>query len=71
MWWRNKKLSLPILEILECLRREIREYRQECNCLLIKEVRENDRKARLLAINKYSIINDELKKLLLKHLIFI
>ncbi|GAB6457610.1 MULTISPECIES: ATP-binding protein [Bacillus] len=41
---------------------EIREYRQECNCLLIKEVRENDRKARLLAINKYSIINDELKE---------
>ena len=29
---------------------------------MIKEVRENDRKARLLAINKYSIINDELKE---------
>ncbi|TKJ03641.1 hypothetical protein FC695_13570, partial [Bacillus cereus] len=39
----------------------IQEITQDCNCELIKQVRENDQKARLLAINKFSIINDELK----------
>lgn len=39
----------------------IQEIQQDCNCKLIKQVRENDQKARLLAINKFSIINDELK----------
>lgn len=39
----------------------IQEIKQDCNCELIKQVRENDQKARLLAINKFSIINDELK----------
>ncbi|MED3351788.1 ATP-binding protein [Bacillus thuringiensis] len=39
----------------------IQEIKQDCNCELIKQVRENDQKVRLLAINKFSIINDELK----------
>ncbi|MEH6849441.1 ATP-binding protein [Bacillus pseudomycoides] len=41
---------------------DVQNYNQDCNCQLIQEVRENDRKARQLAINKYSIINDELKE---------